>query len=167
MFKKIGIKCQEWKGKMTNKKTVIFDLDGTLALIDSRREISIGDDGKMDWDTFFNPKMISLDDPNIPVIKMAQIFDKQGFNIVIFSGRSIKTQDATKDWLDKHDVPFDKLFMRPLDKHFWPDNKLKQHWLDRVVIKDDIFAVFDDRQQVVDMWRDNGLTVFQVAEGDF
>ena len=36
-----------------------------------------------------------------------------------------------------------------------------------VVDKDDIFAVFDDRQQVVDMWRDNGLTVFQVAQGDF
>ena len=150
-----------------DKKTVIFDLDGTLALIDSRREISIGDDGKMDWDTFFNPKMISLDDPNIPVIKMAQILDSQGFNIVIFSGRSIKTDSATKDWLDKHNVPFNKLFMRPPDKHFWPDNKLKQHWLDRVVIKDDIFAVFDDRQQVVDMWRDNGLTVFQVADGDF
>ena len=39
--------------------------------------------------------------------------------------------------------------------------------LDSVVNKDDVFAVFDDRQQVVDMWRDNGLQVFQVADGDF
>ena len=46
-------------------------------------------------------------------------------------------------------------------------NKLKQHWLDTLVDKDDIFAVFDDRQQVVDMWRKNGLTTFQVADGDF
>lgn len=30
-----------------------------------------------------------------------------------------------------------------------------------------VLGVFDDRQQVVDMWRDKGLTVFQVAEGDF
>ena len=36
-----------------------------------------------------------------------------------------------------------------------------------ILNNDDIFAVFDDRQQVVDMWRDNGLTVFQVADGDF
>ena len=153
-------------------KTVIFDLDGTLALIDSRREISIGDDGKMDWDTFFNPKMISLDDPNIPVIKMAQMLDSQGFKIVIFSGRSDKTKDATKDWLDKHDVPFDVLRMRPSthDWHFMPDYALKQFWLDSMFpdnIKDEILAVFDDRQQVVDMWRDNGLFVFQVADGDF
>ena len=33
--------------------------------------------------------------------------------------------------------------------------------------KDDIFAVFDDRQKVVDMWRNNGLNVFQVADGNF
>ena len=31
----------------------------------------------------------------------------------------------------------------------------------------DIFMVVDDRQKVVDMWRDLGLTVFQVAPGDF
>jgi hypothetical protein len=30
-----------------------------------------------------------------------------------------------------------------------------------------IKLVLDDRQQVVDMWRDLGLTVFQVAAGDF
>jgi hypothetical protein len=48
-----------------------------------------------------------------------------------------------------------------------PDDALKQHWLDNSIGADNVFAVFDDRQQVVDMWRDNGLTVFQVAEGDF
>ena len=149
------------------KKIVIFDLDGTLALIDKRRAISTKDDDKMDWDIFFDPKNIPLDQPNIPVIKMAQMLDNQGFNVVIFSGRSARTWNATNDWLNKHNVPFNKLFMRPVDKHFWPDNKLKQHWLDSVVVKDDVFAVFDDRQQVVDMWRKNGLTTFQVADGDF
>ena len=33
--------------------------------------------------------------------------------------------------------------------------------------KDNVAMVFDDRQQVVDMWRYNGLTCFQVADGDF
>jgi hypothetical protein len=152
-----------------SKKTVIFDLDGTLADITSRRELSIKDNGKMDWDTFFNPKFISLDDPNTPVIKMTQIFDSQGFRVLIFSGRSDRTLDATMDWLVKHNVPFDDLIMRPKKHHFMKDSDLKQMWLDDsdIVDKDDIFAVFDDRNQVVDMWRDNGLTVFQVAEGNF
>ena len=50
------------------------------------------------------------------------------------------------------------------------DSDLKEFWLDDIFpgleIKD-IFAVFDDRNQVVDMWRQNGLTCFQVADGDF
>ena len=152
-----------------DKRTVIFDLDGTLALIDKRRAISTKDNGKMDWDIFFNPDNIDLDIPNTPVVKMAQMLDSQGFNIVIFSGRSNRTRRATFAWLKDNDIPFDDLRMRPTSKnwHFMKDDKLKQIWLDTVVDKDDVFAVFDDRQQVVDMWRSNGLTTFQVADGDF
>ena len=152
-----------------DKQTVIFDLDGTLALIDKRRALATKDNGKMDWDVFFDRDNIKLDEPNTPVITMAQTLHSQGFKIVIFSGRSKATKDATRVWLDKHDVPFDVLKMRPTsdDWHYLADNKLKQHWLDDLQIKDDVFAVFDDRQQVVDMWRANGLTCFQVADGDF
>ena len=156
-----------------DKKIVIFDLDGTLALIDKRRALSQKMNGKMDWDIFFDPTNIDLDQPNTPVIKMAQMLKSQGFMIVIFSGRSKATKDATTQWLDRHDVPFDVIKMRPADRsigghfHFMKDSDLKQYWLDDLQIKDDIFAVFDDRNQVVDMWRSNGLQVFQVAEGDF
>jgi hypothetical protein len=148
-----------------DKKIVIFDLDGTLALIDSRRELSIKDNGKMDWDTFFNPKFISLDDPNTPVITMAKLLSSS-HRIWILSGRSDVTQDATLDWLRKHNVPFDHLQMRPQKHLYMADNDLKQMWLDSIG-KDNVAMVFDDRQQVVDMWRDNGLTTFQVADGDF
>ena len=151
-------------------KNVIFDLDGTLALIDDRRKISTKDNGKIDWDIFFDPKNIDLDKPNLPVIKLAQMFSNNGFRIVILSGRSKDTKDATKDWLNKFDVPFDVLKMRPTSNEFkfMPDDKLKQMWLDSLFPnKDDIFAVVDDRQKVVDMWRNNGLTCFQVADGNF
>tara|TARA_R100001163_G_C5006316_1_gene153748 strand:- start:36 stop:494 length:459 start_codon:yes stop_codon:yes gene_type:complete len=151
-----------------NKKTVIFDLDGTLALIDKRRALATKD-GKMDWDVFFSADNIKLDVPNTPVIKMAQMLDSQGFNIVILSGRSKVSYRTTRQWLIQNDVPFDDLHMRPTsdDWHYMKDSDLKQIWLDTVVDKDDVFAVFDDRQQVVDMWRKNGLTTFQVADGDF
>ncbi len=61
------------------------------------------------------------------------------------------------------------LHMRPTDDyhHYMKDSDLKQMWLDTLIDKDNVFAVFDDRNQVVDMWRKNGLTVFQVADGDF
>ena len=151
-------------------KSIIFDLDGTLALIDDRRTLSTKDNGKIDWDIFFDPNNINLDKPNQPVIKVAQMFKDSGFRIVILSGRLKTTKDVTKKWLENFNVPFDVLKMRPDNKQFkfMSDDDLKQGWLDTLFTnKEDVFAVFDDRNKVVDMWRSNGLNVFQVAEGDF
>ena len=149
-----------------NDKIVIFDLDGTLALIDDRRDLSTKDNGKFDWDVFLNPDNISLDLPNQPVIDMANLLHKQGFRIFILSGRSDVTKQATVDWLNDNGVWWDHLVMRPQNQLYLPDNDLKQGWLDTIG-KDNVAMVFDDRNQVVDMLRQNGLTCFQVADGNF
>ena len=152
---------------MTNdKKTIIFDLDGTLALIDKRRAISTKPNGKLDWDIFFNPNNISLDEPNQPVIDIANMLSKQGYEIQILSGRSDVTEEATMDWLADNDVPSCTIWMRPQEHLYMADNDLKQMWLDEIGVEN-VAMVFDDRNQVVDMWRQNGLTCFQVADGDF
>jgi len=150
--------------------SVIFDLDGTLALIDDRRALATKDNGKMDWDVFFDPKNIVLDKPNWPVILMLQTLQRDGHRIVIFSGRSKATKDATRAWLNDFHIKFDVLKMRPTagGMKFMKDDKLKKIWLDDLFQdKKQILGVFDDRDQVVQMWRDNGLTCFQVAPGDF
>ena len=149
------------------KKTVIFDLDGTLALIDKRRAISAKDNGKINWKTFFAPENISLDEPNVPVIEMAKMLKAQGHSVVIFSGRDSISRKETINWLDKHLVPFDVLKMRPQGT-FTPDDVLKQNWLDQLFPdRSDVLCIFDDRDKVVKMWRDNGISCFQVAEGNF
>ena len=154
------------------QNTIIFDLDGTIANIDERRSLSTKDDGKMDWDKFFDPKNINLDKPNVPVIQMMQLMKGVDHTLYILSGRSEATKDATEQWLKENNVPYDFLYMRPTSQKFrWmPDDKLKQHWLDTLFEgekKDDILCVFDDRDKVVKMWRENGLDCFQVAEGNF
>ena len=167
------------------KKTIIFDLDGTLANIDVRRDKSLKPNGKLDWDIFAAPDSITnWDTPNEPVVKMAQMFDNEGFNIVIFSGRNDRGWDATVEWLWDNKVPWDLLVMRPdkfkekswpiadgnpatPDMRFMPDEILKKKMLDTFVDKDDVLMCVDDRQKVVDMWRENGLTCFQVAPGNF
>ena len=168
-----------------NNKTVIFDLDGTLANIDVRRDKSLKPNGKLNWEIFAAPDSImNWDTPNVPVIKMAQLFKNDGFNIVIFSGRNDRGFFATKDWLKKHNVPFDLLVMRPdkfqskawpiahgnpatPDMRWMPDEILKKAMLDTFVDINDVFLVVDDRDKVVKMWRDLGLNTFQVAPGDF
>ena len=149
---------------------IIFDLDGTLANIDARRALSMDDNNKINWNKFFDPLNIPLDQPNIPVIHMAKMLKEQGFKIFIFSGRSGVTLQATVEWLQDNNIPCDKLMMRPKEKLFMKDADLKQLWLnDKELIPNisDVFAVFDDRDQVVEMWRKNNLTCFQVANGNF
>ena len=117
---------------------------------------------------FFDSSNIKLDVPNKPVVKMAQMLAEDGFTIIIFSGRSDKTIHTTRSWLTHNRVPFHKLVMRPhKTMNFIPDEILKKDMLDKYADIDDVFLVVDDRQKVVDMWRDLGLNVFQVADGDF
>jgi len=151
-------------------KIVIFDLDGTLAIIDKRRELSAKPNGKIDWKVFFAPENIQLDTPNVPVITQFQLLKKAGFTMVIFSGRDSISKTETVQWLSDNGAEFDELKMRPQGTHT-PDNDLKQTWLNELNVdgltKQDVFCVFDDRDKVVKMWRENKLVCFQVNYGNF
>ena len=150
-----------------NNKIVIFDLDGTIADITARRNLATKDDGKLDWDIFFDPKNIDLDTPNQKVVDMLNMInDTDRYQIWILSGRSDVTYQATIDWLTNNGIHFDTIIMRPQNHLYMKDSDLKQIWLDDIGV-DYVDMVFDDRNQVVDMWRKNGLTCFQVADGDF
>ncbi len=149
------------------KKIVIFDLDGTLAIIDKRREMSLKS-GKMDWDVFFDPEnVLTLDEPNQPVRYLYNLLcQKVKYDVYIISGRCFSTKVATLEWLKRNGF-FDpkELIMRP-EGCYTPDHILKLGWL-KLLGKNRVEMVFDDRDSVVKMWRDEGLTCFQVAEGDF
>ena len=147
--------------------TVIFDLDGTLALIDKRRALAAKPDGKINWKTFFAPENIALDEPNWPVIESFKAMKAAGFIVGIFSGRDEISRQETMDWLAQHSI--DPMFLRMRPKgSFTPDDVLKKTWLDEIVANgNQVMCVFDDRDKVVKMWRENGITCFQVAPGDF
>ena len=152
---------------------VIFDLDGTIADISQRREVSEKENGTLDWDKFFNSDNIGLDKPFIKIITLVNMFNNIGVNIAILSGRCKSTKEATQKWLKLNNVPYNILKMRPTSTKwkFMPDDKLKKIWLDDLWPEQEregkLLMVFDDRQKVVDMWRENNITCLQVAKGNF
>ena len=145
------------------KPLYIFDLDGTLALIGHRRHFVENRANK--WDEFH---AACVDDkPNPAVIDVYRQLARNA-DVWIFSGRSDAVHAETVAWLDRHGVEFDALLMRKSGDHT-PDDVLKRQWLDDMLVDDRerLAATFDDRDRVVKMWRDAGITCFQVAPGAF
>lgn len=145
-------------------KTVIFDIDGTLADIEHRRVLLEGD--KPNW-TGFNAKM-GDDAPNVPVVTLYKTLWNSGeYRIEIVTGRNEAFRKVTETWLTWNEIPFTRVTMRA-DKDQRADHIIKQEILNTFLAKGhDIAFSVDDRQQVVDMWRRNGIMCLQCDVGDF
>ena len=134
---------------------IIVDLDGTLS--DMR-----GIRGPFEWDK------VGRDRPHADIIELVQMYNSNNFKIIVCSGRDAVCKADTLEWLVDFEVPFDKFFMRP-EGSTERDAKIKYHiYLDHIKPKYDVRLAIDDRQQVVDMWREYaGLRCLQVAPGNF
>jgi phosphoglycolate phosphatase-like HAD superfamily hydrolase len=142
-------------------KLIIFDLDGTLANIDHRRHFVEGP--KKDWNAFF--EACENDTPNIEICWLFKVLQQHDRLIEVWSGRSKSVRLKTIEWFMKHEMYPIKVRMREIGD-FRPDEVVKKEWLDEVGAEN-IAMVFDDRDKVVKMWRENGINCLQVANGAF
>jgi predicted kinase len=135
-------------------QAVMVDIDGTVALH--------GDRDPYDTSRYHE------DTPNYPVVTMVYAAWQAGHHVIMCSGREETFRDVTEQWLKRH-MPFQvwALHMRPAgDKR--RDDVVKLELFDKHIRDEfDVTCVFDDRARVVDAWRSLGLTVLQVAEGNF
>lgn len=135
-------------------KAIICDLDGTLALMDDRNP--------------FDASHADKDRLNESVANTLRLFSKNGYQILLVSGREDRFKEPTVKFLEDHDITYDRLLMRK-SKDFRKDSIVKRD-IYEAVIKGKYYVEFvlDDRDQVVDMWRQGlGLSCFQVNYGDF
>ena len=148
---------------MRNKQTIIFDVDGTIADVEHRRHFV---NGNNDWDSF--RKETVNDTPVQWVCDIAKRFIAQGDEVAFFSARNESEREITEKQISQWIGNGHKgVFLRP-DDDFTPDDVFKSELADKFIdMGGKIDLIFDDRQKVVDMWRDKGFTVVQVAEGDF
>jgi hypothetical protein len=117
---------------------------------------------------FYHWDRVGEDHPNTPVVTVVQALAAAGHRIIYLSGRSEVCRRATSAWLATHiGVPGEDLHMRAEGDNR-PDEIVKKELYERRVRPyHDVTAVLDDRNKVVAMWRKLGLTVLQVADGDF
>lgn len=152
------------------KPCVIFDIDGTLADVEHRRRFVDGTTGKKDFKTFYE-HMVN-DTPLTTTIGLCNMLQLHGWPIIFCTGRPERYRVITEKWLKNMGIlaPVDTttLYMRPEGQDYAPDYKVKEEMLEQLLSKG--YApkmAFDDRDQVVQMWRRRGIQCYQVAVGNF
>jgi hypothetical protein len=143
------------------KDIIICDLDGTLANCEHRRHYV--ENKPKNWDAFYAG--VSDDIVDDTVLTLLRDLDRY---VVFCTGRPERCRVDTDAWIGEHygRVRRYELLMRQ-DGDYRADYIVKQELLDNHIDKDRVLFVLDDRQQVVDMWRRNGLVCLQVAPGNF
>lgn len=147
----------------------LFDIDGTVADIGHRLPLIQGE--QKNWAGFF---AACVDDKPIAhvceLVARLSPWDDDGSEEIIFvSGRSDEVRADTLRWLQTHVGPVHSshLYMRAAGDHR-PDYVVKAELLDRVLADGyEPIMAFEDRDQVVKMWRERGIPCAQVAEGAF
>lgn len=138
------------------RECVIFDLDGTFAFLGDRSP--------------YDASKAEGDEVNAAVHFVYEAIRRGHPETAIFlvSGRDERWRPETERWLTRHDITYDGLYLRRKGDRR-KDTVVKReiyeaHIAGRYLVR----VVFDDRDQVVRLWRDDlDLPCFQVAWGDF
>ncbi|MBA4502638.1 phosphatase domain-containing protein [Marinobacterium marinum] len=151
---------------MNTGDTVIVDVDGTLAQFDPAAVNQWVLKSEKQWDPFFE----FMRDAAViqPVSSLVKMLKAQEQKIVICSGRPDSHRRHTLEWLDRHEIPYDGVYLRAVGDDQVDDEAVKQKLLEQ--IRADGFSpwlVLDDRDAVVARWRELGLTCLQCAPGGF
>jgi predicted kinase len=138
---------------------VIVDIDGTLAHMGDKRK-------PYDW------HKVGLDDIDAGVAHLVDAIGMMKYaKVFLFSGRDEVCRKETEEWLERHDIEYDGLFMRRSNHLDAKGGQVKDTLVKREmyenVIEDqyNVLFVVDDRPSVCRMWRDElGLRVLQVGD---
>ena len=131
---------------------VLFDIDGTLALMKNR--------GAFDW------HKVDRDDLNQIVAEQTKFHRSLGRKVILVSGRDSVCREETLEWLKFYEVEHDELFMRP-EGDYRKDTIVKREiYNNEIRDKYNVLAVYDDRLQVLDMWYEEGIFTFNVNQGN-
>lgn len=131
----------------------LVDLDGTLAAMSDR--------SPYDW------ARVGEDTLGEPVAEIVSAIIGAGTAVVVMSGRDAVCRPQTEEWLNRHGIKHTELHMRPAgDQRKDSIVKGELFWAE-VAPRWQVIGTIDDRNQVVQMWRDLGLTCLQAAPGDF
>jgi len=153
---------------MTGKNFIICDLDGTLSLSSHRAHLA--QQGL--WEEFHESgKDDALNESVAWFLDNSSRFGNA--SVIILTGRNERYRVMTNDWFSRHNLMniIDHLIMRP-DNDYTSDVDLKpellfNYFLDREKAMNHVRVILEDRDKMVERWRDLGFDCWQVSVGTY
>lgn len=146
---------------MSNKKYIILDLDNCIS--DDKWRMDRIDKTEKDpqkkYDHYHD--LCHLDRFGYKNGMLVRNAIDAGHFIVIITGRPERVRKPTEEWLQKFAVPFHFMFMRPNNAPLTA-TELKGSAVELMsshlgILPGDIVAAYDDRQDVIDMYKEYGI----------
>ena len=169
--------------ELFGRRFVVVDLDGTLCDSSHREHLAIA----KQWDDFHS--LLSEDRPHQDVADLLEVLNSgiltTDLEVILLTGRNERYRGQTEAWLLKHRIKNDHLLMRP-DWDFTSDHVLKPQMLFQFVlhgqelptgdqenfealqdVKNKVWFILEDRDKVVEAWRNLGFRCWQTQPGGY
>ena len=142
------------------RKAAIFDMDGTLCDTSGVLHLIEGEDKNY---AAFHAASAECP-PRAEVVKAARAEQGSGRAILVVTSREFIWRDLTLDWLVKHEVPYDAVYLRIVGD-YRKDVLIKKDILAQIEADGfQVLAAWDDKPSVLDLWRENDIEVHDVNQ---
>ena len=149
------------------KDIVICDIDGTISKVGKR--LRYLNETPANWDKFF--EHCSEDEPIEEICTLVCNLYLAGYTIIFCTGRICDVQEKTVNWIKKHVLENlnPRLLMRRTND-YRSDTEVKPELIVEHLTTDErkrISFILDDRDSMVEKWRELGYICLQVARGNY
>jgi uncharacterized HAD superfamily protein len=150
-----------WRdGPVEPGSAIVVDIDGVLSDAATRQHYL--EAPRRDWQSFFEA---CGDDPVIEEMRVLLDLLEPGIRVVLLTARPARVQHLTAAWLERYQIRYDLLIMRP-----WGDYDLSKHYKQATVWDlrqygfDLKLGIEDDRRNV-EMLRGEGIPCIYFHSG--
>ncbi len=140
---------------------MLFDIDGVLSDASARQHF-LEAPARRDWDAFFDA---CGEDPLIEeVARLGELLDEDVI-VVLLTGRPLRVQPATLEWLERHQPRWDLLIMRP-SGDYTAAREFKRHTVGDLRARGfDVRLAFEDDLRNREVFREEGVPCIYLHSG--
>jgi phosphoglycolate phosphatase-like HAD superfamily hydrolase len=149
-----------WRGPPVNGQAVVFDLDGVLSDATERQHFVTGK--RRDWDAFFDAVG---DDAVIEDVARVLSLLAADVRIVLLTGRPLRVQRQTVAWLERHQLRWDLLIMRPSGDYAAAKSFKRRSIAELRAYGMQLELAFEDDRRNLEMFQAEGVPCLYIHSG--